>query len=167
MNLYLGVHILRCLRKQNEVSATRKERPVVLWKVLEQASLPLGPCQAQLQPELTVILLTRYTSFNHFPGRSRYGDLLTKISTASKFPLYPQLIRSVPSSGKGPFLRAGSNVTSLPESYWILKEHLVIPLVHSQRPLLQRLKGLYHYPCTCVKPPLDCETLHRLCILSH
>lgn len=158
---------MRYLRKQNEVSATRKERAVVLWKVLEQASLPSGPCQAQLQPELTAILLTRYTSFNHFPGRYRYGDLLTKILTASQFPLYPRPIRYVPPPRRAPFLRVGSKVASLPESYWIFKEQLVIPLVHSQRPLLQRLKELYHYPCTCVKPPLDWKTLCRLCILSH
>lgn len=68
----------------------------------------------------------------------------------SKFPLYQQGLLLLS------FLRLARIVTSLPETLLGSQKQLVIPPLHSQKPLLQALKALYHYPCTYAGPPLDC-----------
>lgn len=111
-------------------------------KVLEQTSLPSGLCHAQLQPELTVILLTRYISFNRFPRRSRYGELLTRLSTTSEFPLYQ-------SPGKRPSpLTLVQIVAFLPEPHWTLKNNQLFLLCIPQSLCFKHVKHfiIIHVP---------------------
>lgn len=114
--------------------------------------LAIWPLPEQLQPELTVTLLTRDTSFNQVPRRSRSGGLLTEHSRDP--PLL--LLENAP-------LLLSLHVNSLPETY--LDPQSTISYTY---PVFSKdCFEYYHYPSTGAGPLPVCEILSLLCTLRH
>lgn len=119
-------------------SVTREKRAAVLWKVLEWASLPSGPCRNKSSQNSLL-------SYQQGTQKLQSGSLQVQIWRTTH--QAHQRSTPPPPGKKAPlFLRLVQMLTPYLKLTWTLQEPLVMPTLYSQKTLLWAL-SLSTYRC--------------------